>query len=108
MSAWYVFSALGFYPLCPGSNQFVWGSPLFDEALLTFENGKTLMIKAQDNQPDHVFVNQLPLNGERLTSRWVSNGELVEGGQIEFLMTDPPDKKRRQEERRGGEECLGQ
>src|SRR3546814_8803684 len=52
MSAWYVFSALGFYPLCPGSIQFVWGSPLFDEALLTFENGKTLMIKAQDNRSE--------------------------------------------------------
>src|SRR3546814_15465996 len=106
MSAWYVFSALGFYPLCPGSNPFVWGSPLFDEALLTFENGKTLMIKAQDNQPDHVFVHQLQLNGERMTRSWVSNGELVDGGQLEIFIKATPDKKRQCEahcdEKEGG------
>jgi len=94
MSAWYVFSALGFYPLCPGSNQFVWGSPVFDEALLTFENGNTLMIKSRDNSADHVFIRQLWLNGERMTRNWVANEELISGGQIEFYMTDVPDKKR--------------
>src|SRR5690606_4564043 len=82
------------YPLCPGSNQFVWGSPLFDEAQLTFENGNTLMIKSRDNSADHVFIHQLLLNGERMTRNWVANEELVSGGQIEFFMTDVPDKKR--------------
>jgi len=96
MSAWYVFSALGFYPLCPGSNQFVWGSPLFEEARLTFENGKTLTIKAQDNQPDHVFVNQLQLNGKEVTNNWVANEDLVNGGQITCFMSDTPNKERGQ------------
>lgn len=94
MSAWYVFSALGFYPLCPGSNQFVWGSPLFDEAVLTFESGKKLTIKSRGNDAENVFVNKLSLNGEDVKRNWISNEEVVLGGEVEFYMTSVPNKER--------------
>ena len=87
MSAWYVFSALGFYPVCPGSNQYVIGYPLFDKVELKLENGKTLTISRKEDKP---FVQSVMLNGNPLTRSYLTYEEIANGGVIEFVMGDNP------------------
>lgn len=94
MSAWYVFSALGFYPLCPGSNQYVWGSPLFDEAKLKLENGRQVIISTKHNEPDHYFIKDLTVNGKKSGLNWIDHKALEKGALISFEMSDQPEKKR--------------
>lgn len=87
MSAWYVFSALGFYPVCPGSNQYVIGYPLFDKVEMKLENGKTLTIIRQNDKP---FIQSMTLNGNPLTRSYLTYEEIANGGVIEFTMGDTP------------------
>lgn len=93
-SAWYVFSSLGFYPVCPGTNQYVIGAPLFDKATITFENGKELVIKANNNSSENVYVNRIQFNGKNLDRNYYTHEELQNGGQIEIQMSNVPNKKR--------------
>lgn len=89
-SAWYVFSALGFYPVTPGSGEYVIGSPLFNKATLNFENGKTLVIKAPQNSKENVYVRDLTLNGRKIKNNYLTHSELLKGGTMIFHMTDQP------------------
>jgi predicted alpha-1,2-mannosidase len=93
-SAWYVFSALGFYPVTPGTDQYVFGSPLFKKAILTFENGRKLRIIAQDNSNENVYVKKISLEGKIVSRNYVQHHELKSGGRLIFYMDKYPAKTR--------------
>jgi putative alpha-1,2-mannosidase len=93
-SAWYVFSALGFYPVTPGTDEYVIGSPLFNKATLTFENGKKLVIDAPGNSKDNVYVQDIKFNGKKINNNYFRHWELLKGGTIIFRMGPQPEKKR--------------
>ena len=93
-SAWYVFSSLGFYPVTPGTNQYVFGSPLFDRMTLTFENGKKMVISAQDNSSKNIYVQNIVLNGRSLNRNYITQDELTGGGELVFRMGPDPNKTR--------------
>ena len=93
-SAWYVFSAMGFYPVCPGSNQYVLGSPLFDKVTLHLSNGKQVIVQAANNGPSHVYVEQVMLDNKILNRTYVTHQELVKGCRVHFTMSDEPNTKR--------------
>lgn len=92
MSSWYVFSALGFYPITPGSSQYVIGSPLFRRATLSFENGHKLVIDAVGNSPTNVYIQSASLNGRPLERTWLSQDELMAGGTLKFIMGPRPSR----------------
>ncbi|MBN1821274.1 MAG: GH92 family glycosyl hydrolase [Prolixibacteraceae bacterium] len=93
-SAWYVFSVLGFYPVCPGSGQYVIGSPLFDEAVLTFSNGNKLIISSQNNTDKKFYVNECLFNGKKWDKNFLDHADLIKGGKLEFKMSNIPNLKR--------------
>ena len=93
-SAWYVFSALGFYPVTPGSGEYVVGSPLFKKATVTFENGRQLIIEAPDNSRENVYVGSLTLEGRDVSANYLKHEELQKGGVLRFGMTSSPDTGR--------------
>jgi predicted alpha-1,2-mannosidase len=92
MSAWYVFSALGFYPVCPGSDQYAIGSPLVDKAEMHLENEKTFTIKTINNKNGNVYISSAKLNGLNYTRSYITYQDIVKGGEIEFTMSDLPNK----------------
>jgi len=93
-SAWYVFSALGFYPVCPASDEYVLGAPLFDRAVLTLENGKKVTIDAKNNSKDNFYVQSLKVDNKNYTKNWLSHSELMKGGKLNFTMGAEPNKTR--------------
>jgi putative alpha-1,2-mannosidase len=93
-SAWYVFSALGFYPVCPGTDQYVLGSPLFHKVTLKLERGKTIVITAEHNSSENKYIDHLSINGIESTSNWISHSELMKGAKLHFRMSDKPNKDR--------------
>ncbi len=93
-SAWYVFSALGFYPVTPGTDEYVFGSPLFKRATLQFENGRKIVIEAPDNDKGNVFIGNIGLNGKDLERNYIKHSELQKGGKLYFKMQHEPDYKR--------------
>ena len=93
-SAWYVFSALGFYPVTPGTDEYVIGSPLFNKATLNFENGKTLVIKAPGNSKENIYVQDIKFNGKKINNNFFRQKELWKGGTIIFRMGPEPEKDR--------------
>ncbi len=93
-SAWYVFSALGFYPVCPATDQYIVGAPLFKKATLNLENGKKVVINAPANSNDNKYISAAAMNGKPFTKNWVSHLELTSGVTIDFTMTAQPNKQR--------------
>jgi predicted alpha-1,2-mannosidase len=93
-SAWYVFSALGFYSVCPGSGEYALGTPYFDRVKLHFENGNTLNITAENNSTKNRYVCQMLFNGQEYTRNYVRNADLVKGGDIRFSMSEKPNLQR--------------
>ncbi|MFK2048520.1 GH92 family glycosyl hydrolase [Bacteroides fragilis] len=93
-SAWYVFSALGFYPVCPGTDEYVIGAPLFKKATLHFENGNNLVIDAQNNSKENLYIESLRVNGQESTRNYLKHADLLQGGTIEFKMGSPPNLNR--------------
>jgi predicted alpha-1,2-mannosidase len=89
-SAWYVFSALGFYPVTPGVDQYVVGSPLFKKATLTLQNGKEFAILAPDNNRDNIYISAASLNGQTWDNSYIDFDSIQAGGQIEFQMSEQP------------------
>ncbi|MCD2324354.1 GH92 family glycosyl hydrolase [Sphingomonas sp. IC-56] len=85
-SAWYVFSALGFYPVTPTVGQYAIGSPLFRNVEMTLPNGKRLSIEATNNGPDNVYIQSVTINGKRHDKSWLSREQLMGGGKIRFVM----------------------
>lgn len=93
-SAWYLFSAMGFYPVCPATDQYVLGAPLFKKMTLHLENGKKLVISASGNSEKTPYVKALKWNGKLYDKNWVSHFELMKGGLLEFKMSKEPNKER--------------
>ncbi|HRW86438.1 MAG TPA: GH92 family glycosyl hydrolase, partial [Bacteroidales bacterium] len=93
-SAWYVFSALGFYPVTPGAGQYVLGSPLFDRVTLFLENGKRFVVEAKDNSRDNVYVDKVKLFGRELKRNYITHDEIMKGGQLLFRMSGEPNLSR--------------
>ncbi|MDT8346891.1 MAG: GH92 family glycosyl hydrolase, partial [Flavobacteriaceae bacterium] len=90
MSAWYIFSSLGFYPVTPASNQYIIGAPLFDKATIKLENGKTFTIVAENNSPENLYVSSVKLNGKTHNKSFINHESIVNGGTLVFSMTDKP------------------
>jgi len=93
-SAWYVFSALGFYPVCPATDQYVLGAPLFKKATVTLQNGKKIVINAPANSHRNRYLNGLRLNGKTYGKNWLSHRELQQGAVIDADMVTTPNKLR--------------
>jgi predicted alpha-1,2-mannosidase len=91
-SAWYVFSALGFYPVCPGSGQYAIGSPLFPKATLRLAGGKTLEILSRNNSPENVYVNSLKVNGKNHANNFLEIETLKKGAKLLFQMNNKPNE----------------
>lgn len=89
-SAWYVFSALGFYPVCPGTDEYVMGAPLFKKATLHFENGNKFVINAPENNDKNVYMGSVKLNGQNYTKNYLKHSDLHSGGTLDIKMTDKP------------------
>lgn len=90
MSAWYVLSSLGFYPVTPGSNQYIIGTPLFDNATIHLENGKHFNIVAHNLSDSNIYIESVLLNGKSLNKTYIEHKDLINGGTLEFQMTDKP------------------
>lgn len=90
MSAWYVFSALGFYPVCPGDPIYFIGSPLFDKATLHLQNGKTFTIKANHNMPEEYYIQSAKLDGEPFGKVFIGHDQIMKGGELDFDMGSAP------------------
>ncbi len=93
-SAWYVFSAMGMYPVSSATNQYVFGSPLFDEIKLQMENGNTFTIQNRDNRAEHVYIQNATLNGALYTKNYITHETLWKGGTLIFEMGKSPNKER--------------
>jgi len=90
MSAWYIFSALGFYPVCPGSPDYAIGSPLVKAATMHLENGSTLRVRAKGQSAENVFVQRVEVNGKPIDRRHFTHKELMAGADIVFFMGPDP------------------
>ena len=93
-SAWYVFSAMGFYPVCPVSTQYVLGAPLFKKMTINLENGKTIHINAPNNSAENRYIKTMTSNGKPYTKNWLSHQDLLKGAILNFDMSPVPNKQR--------------
>ncbi|MBO0935699.1 GH92 family glycosyl hydrolase [Fibrella sp. HMF5335] len=93
-SAWYVFSAMGFYPVCPATDQYVLGAPLFGKVTMTLENGKKVVINAPKNSIKNRYVNGLKMNGKPYSRNWLSHAALMQGATLDVDMSATPNKQR--------------
>lgn len=93
-SAWYVFTALGFYPVCPGSNQYVLGAPYFRKLTLHLENGRKIEVNAPENSDDNRYVKKLKINGNTHEKNYVNHADMLKGMVMDYIMNDKPNKKR--------------
>lgn len=98
-SAWYVFSAMGFYPVCPGTKQYAMGSPLFQSVKVKLENGKSIQIQAPGNGKDTRYVSDVKVNGKSVSRTWLSHDELMAGARVQFQMSSKPNTKRGTQEK---------
>ncbi|MDE5695409.1 MAG: glycoside hydrolase family 92 protein, partial [Alistipes sp.] len=92
-SAWYVFSALGFYPVCPGADEYAVGSPLFKKATVHLENGKTIVINAPENSPANRYIRRMNVDGKLLDRPFLSWSALRNGAKIKYEMTSEPTER---------------
>ena len=93
-SAWYVFSAMGFYPVAPGTDQYALGSPLFKKVTLNLENGNKMVINAPENNHANRYIDKMTVNGKVYDKNYITYPMLMDGGEIDFKMTDKPNTER--------------
>jgi predicted alpha-1,2-mannosidase len=93
LSAWYLFSSMGLYPLTPGQPTYVLTSPLFDSVTLHLENGKSFQIRTLGNSPENIYVKSRMLNGVALTTTWINHGQIMGGGTLECQMSAHPEER---------------
>jgi len=93
MSAWYIFSAMGFYPVCPGTPNYVLGSPLFKKVTLNLANGKKFTIVAPDVSSKNIYIQEVKWNGKKYNRNYITHNMILQGGILEFFMGDVPNKK---------------
>ena len=94
LSAWYIFTAMGFYPVCPGSDEYVLGAPYMPYLKLAMDNGNSFEIKADGVSDKNRYVKSVTLNGKPYTKTYITHEDLMAGGVLEFVMSDKPNKKR--------------
>lgn len=92
MSAWYVLSAMGFYPVCPGNTEYSIGTPIFDEATLHLENGKKFSITTKNQSKSNIYIQSAKLNGVNYTRSYIKHEDILKGGKLEFVMGDKPNE----------------
>jgi predicted alpha-1,2-mannosidase len=93
-SAWYVFSALGFYPVCPGTDEYILGSPLFKSVTLNLENGNKVTIEAGNNNKANRYVQGMSVNGQPYSKNYLTHEDLIKGANINYQMAPAPNKSR--------------
>lgn len=93
-SAWYVFSALGFYPVCPGTDEYILGSPLFKSVTLNLNNGKKITIQTENNNPANRYISSMTVNGKNHTKNYLTHDVLTKGAKISYKMAPQPNKNR--------------
>ena len=93
-SAWYIFSALGFYPVCPASDQYVMGAPLFKKATLHLANGEDFVIEAPENSAENRYIDNLSLNGKAYTRNYITHSDIMAGGEMSIKMCAEPNTQR--------------
>jgi len=86
MSAWYIFSTMGFYPVAPGSDQYAIGSPAINKAVINLENGKTFTIDVKNQGEKNVYIQKIVLNGKTLNGYFLSHADIINGGEMVFYM----------------------
>ena len=94
MSAWYIFSVMGFYPVCPGSDQYVLGAPYLPYLKVCLGNGKTLEIKAPEVGDENRYVQKVTLNGQEISNLYLTHEQLMQGGELVFEMGSKPNLTR--------------
>jgi len=92
MSAWYIFSSLGFYPVAPGSDEYSIGSPLVENAVLNLENGKTFIIEAKNQSSKNIYIQKIELNGKPIKDFKIKHQDIMNGGKLIFYMSSKPNK----------------
>ena len=90
MSAWYVFSSMGFYPVFPASQEYQFGSPLFDKAEIHLKEGKNFEMEALNNSPENIYIQSVELNGKPYTKNYISHQDIMNGGNLKFVMGAEP------------------
>ena len=93
-SAWYVFSAMGFYPVCPATDQYVLGTPLFKKVTLKLENGKQFIISAPNNSAENKYLQKVSLNGTQWNYNFISHDNIMKGGKMNINLSSTPNKQR--------------
>ena len=91
MSSWFVFSAMGLYPAVPGTNEYVFGSPMLKKATIQLENGNVFEITANNLNTDNIYIQAIKLNGRTLDRYFITHDEIIAGGTLEFIMTNSPE-----------------
>lgn len=94
LSSWYVLNAMGIYSVCPGTDQYVLGSPLFDKVTITLEDGKRFIIEAENNSPENVYIQSTALNGVEFSKNWITYSDIVSGGTLKLVMGNEANKER--------------
>jgi predicted alpha-1,2-mannosidase len=90
MSAWYVFSAMGFYPVFPASGAYVLGSPLLDRATISLPEGKSFVVEAANNSPENIYIQRVELNGKKYDRTYILHQDIVKGGSLKITMGSKP------------------
>jgi predicted alpha-1,2-mannosidase len=93
MSAWYIFSVMGFYPVCPGSNEYVIGTPGLSKANINLENGKSFIITANNLSEKNIYIQSITLNGKKYEKLFIRHEDIMNGGELIFEMSSTPNKK---------------
>jgi predicted alpha-1,2-mannosidase len=93
-SSWYVLSALGFYSVCPGTDEYVLGSPVFEKATITLEDGSQFVIEAENNNRNNVYIQSATLNGKEYSKNYIRYQDIINGGKMKFVMDNQPNKMR--------------
>ena len=94
LSSWYVFSAMGFYPVCPGSAEYALGAPIFRKVTMQLENGNQFVIEAPENSNQNFYVEEMELNGNKYDKNFISHFDIMNGGKLKFDMDNKPNKRR--------------
>ena len=92
MSAWYIFSALGFYPVCPGDLKYIIGIPKYDKTVVNLENGNTFTVMAKNNKPGNKYIQSVTLNGEPHNQSFITHKQILDGGELVFVLGNTPNK----------------
>jgi len=93
LSSWFVFSAIGFYPVCPGTGEYVFGSPLFRKVTFDLENGNKFVVEAPENSTQNVFIESIELNGNRYEKNYINHLDIMQGGSLKFEMNNKPNRR---------------